>query len=152
MSDKMSLKTYECRACKKLTSGYPALYRHKCLKCRNFEMRSMIERERLSKLTQKELILENKKLQQKLRNIKDADIYEDDISADEDFDNDPTFITKSPQIMRKKSILESASSCDNAQSSDNVEEDIDIDIGKSKNAPEASDIESDKSNKKNGHD
>ena len=89
---------------------------------------------------------------QKLRNIKDADIYEDDISADEDFDNDPTFITKSPQIMRKKSILESASSCDNAQSSDNMEEDIDIDIGKSKNAPEASDIESDKSNKKNGHD
>lgn len=112
----------------------------------------MIERERLSKLTQKELILENRKLQQKLRNIKDADIYEDDISADEDFDNDPTFIPKSPQIMRKKSILESASSCDNAQYSDNVKEDIDIDIEKSKNAEEASDIESDKSNKKNGHD
>lgn len=127
----MSLKSYECRDCHKMTTGYPDLYRNKCFRCRNFEIQSIIEKERLSKLTKKELILENKKLQQKMQNIKDADIYEDEISTDEDFDDDPTFILKSPQNIRKKSVLGSASSFfDNAEISDKVGEDIDIDIEK----------------------
>ena len=66
-----------------------------------------------------------------MQNIKDADIYEDEISTDEDFDDDPTFIPKSPQNIRKKSVLGSASSFfDNAEISDKVGEDIDIDIEK----------------------
>ena len=34
MSDKMKLKTYECREYHKMTTGYPALYRNKCIECR----------------------------------------------------------------------------------------------------------------------
>ena len=94
--DKMMLRTYECITCKKMRTGYPALYRNKCLQCRNFEMRSMNEEERLSKLTKKELILEKKKIQEKIRNIKDVDIYDDDISS-EDKAGDPNFVPESPQ-------------------------------------------------------
>ena len=107
MSEKMKLKTYECRECHKMTTGYPALYRNKCIECRNLEMRSLIEKERVSKLTKAELVAENKKLQEKIRNIKDADLYEDEISTDEDFDDDPTFLPQTPQNRKQKSILSS---------------------------------------------
>ena len=50
--DKMALRSYECFICKKMITGYPALYRNKC---KNLEMRSMVEKERLSTLTIKEL-------------------------------------------------------------------------------------------------
>ena len=65
----MSQKSYECRQCHKMTVGYPALYRNKCLECRNLEIRTMMEKERLGRLTKTELIQENKKLQAKMRNL-----------------------------------------------------------------------------------
>ena len=33
MSDKVAMKSYEYRQCHKMTIGYPALYRQKCLEC-----------------------------------------------------------------------------------------------------------------------
>ena len=123
MSEKMKLKTYECRECHKMTTGYPALYRNKCIECRNLEMRSLIEKERVSKLTKSELIAENKKLQEKIRNIKDVDLYEDEISTDEDFDDDPTFVPQTPQNRKQKSILSSVrdNSSEKSESSDGAE-------------------------------
>ena len=67
MSDKMKLKTYECKECHKMTTGYAALYRNKCIECRNLEKVGIIEKERVSKLTKSELIAENKKLQEKMK-------------------------------------------------------------------------------------
>ena len=58
--DKITVKSYECTQCKKMTTGYPALYRNKCLECRNLEMRSMINSDFLPSLKM-ELVLENKK-------------------------------------------------------------------------------------------
>ena len=96
VSDKMSKNTYQCRTCNRLTIGYPALYRHNCIECRNLETRTMIEKQRLSHLTKNELELENRKLQEKLRNLKDIDLYDDDISFEED-PNHPNFILATPQ-------------------------------------------------------
>ena len=97
----MSQKSYECRQCHKMTVGYPALYRNKCLECRNLEMRTMMEKERLGRLTKTELIQENKKLLAKMRNLQDIDIYDSDISSDDSFQQDPNFIPPSPPPFQK---------------------------------------------------
>ena len=97
----MSQKSYECRQCHKMTVGYPALYRNKCLECRNLEMRTMMEKERLGRLTKTELIQENKKLLAKMRNLQDIDIYDSDISSDDSFQQDPNFIRPSPPPFQK---------------------------------------------------
>ena len=97
----MSQKSYECRQCHKMTVGYPALYRNKCLECRNLEIRTMMEKERLGRLTKTELIQENKKLQAKMRNLQDIDIYDSDISSDDSFQQDPNFIRPSPPPFQK---------------------------------------------------
>ena len=43
-------------------------------------------------------------------NLKDTGIYEDEITTDENFDDDPIFLSKSPQNLRKNCILGCASS------------------------------------------
>ena len=103
MSDKMNQKTYECRQCHQMTIGYPALHRNKCLKCRNLEMRTIIEKERLGRLTKKELIQENKKLTDKMQNLQDIDLYNNDVSSDKNFQEDPNFIPPSPYLKKTKS-------------------------------------------------
>ena len=104
MSDKMNQKTYECRQCHQMTIGYPAFYRNKCLKCRNLEMRTIIEKERLGRLTKKELIQENKKLTDKMQILQDIDLCNNDVSSDKIFQEDPNSIPPSPHLKKTKSL------------------------------------------------
>ena len=104
MLDKMNQQTYKCRQCHKMTTGYPALYRNKCLECRNLEMRNIIEKERMGRLMKKELVQENKKLTDKMRNLQDIDLFDNDVSSDENFQEDPNFVPPLPHLKKSKSL------------------------------------------------
>ena len=71
--------------------GYPALYRNNCIECRNLQKRTIIEKERLSTLTKSKLEIENRQLQEKLRNLSDVVLYDHDISLEE-VPDDPSFV------------------------------------------------------------
>lgn len=60
-------KYYECIVCKKLTTGFPVTLRNKFPVCRNIEFRNMYEKQRLNKLTKKELQAKHKKVQEKIK-------------------------------------------------------------------------------------
>ena len=100
MSDKMNQKTYECRQCYKLTIGYPALYRNQCLACRNLEIRNIIEKERYRRLSKQELVQEYKKFTEKMPNLKDVDLFDNDISSPENFEDDPDCLPESPNLKK----------------------------------------------------
>ena len=93
-------KTYECKTCKKLCVGFSATYRYQCMECKLLEMRNLYERERLSKLGKKELEIEHRILQKKIRKIDKYEMYDDDISqTDQCSDKDyvePTPVKKKP--------------------------------------------------------
>ena len=72
-------------------------------------MRTMIEKERLGRLTKTELIQENKKLQVKMWNLQDIDLYNidlynSDVSSDDNFQKDPNFIPPSPGLRKSQSL------------------------------------------------
>ena len=66
-------------------------------------MRTIIKKERLGRLTKKELIQENKKLTDKMQNLQDIDLYNNDVSSDKNFQEDPNFIPPSPYLKKTKS-------------------------------------------------
>ena len=128
MSDKMNQKTYECRQCHKLTIGYPALYRNQCLAWRNLEIRNIIEKERYRTLSKQELVQENKKLTDKMRNLKDVDLFDNDISSPESFEDDPDYLPESPNLKKTKSLIsksvEKSVEKNISETSDNEDEQI----------------------------
>ena len=99
-------KTYECRSCKKLTVGFPATYRNQCLECRVLDMRSMYERERLTKLAKKELQAEHKKLQRKIRKLDEYELCDDDISETDYQSQDENYVAETPQKRSKHSLTQ----------------------------------------------
>ena len=96
-------KTYECRTCKKLCVGFWATYRNKCMEWRLLEMRTLYERERLSKLRKRELELEHRKLQKKIMNIDDYEVLDDDISNSEN-SSGKDFVPETPVRKRAASL------------------------------------------------
>ena len=90
-------KTYECRNCKKLTTGFPTVLRNKCLLCRNMELRQNYEQTRLKTLKKKELIIEHKKLLAKIKSTgeENEEILDDDISLS-DNDKDEDYVPPTP--------------------------------------------------------
>lgn len=59
---------------KKMCIGFPATYRNQCRECRVIEMRSIYKKDRVNKLCKKELEVEHRRLQKKLRKIDDYDL------------------------------------------------------------------------------
>ena len=96
-------KTYECRTCKKLCVGFRATYRNKCMEWRLLEMRTLYERERLSKLRKRELELEHRKLQKKIMNTDDYEVLDDDISNSEN-SSGKDFVPETPVRKRAASL------------------------------------------------
>lgn len=99
-------KTCECRKCKKFCVGFPATYRNKCKECRLLEMRTLNERERLSKLGKRELELEHRRLQKKIMNIDDYQVLDGDISQSE-HSSDKDFVSETPVRKRVSSLTSS---------------------------------------------
>ena len=64
----------------------------------------MIEKELLGRLTKMELIQENKKLQAKMQNLQDIDLYDSDVSSDDNFQEEPSFIPPSPPLRKIQSL------------------------------------------------
>ena len=55
-------------------------------------MRNIIERERMGRLMKKELVRENKKSTDKMLNLQDIDLFDNDVSSDENFQEDLNFV------------------------------------------------------------
>ena len=96
-------KTYECRTCRKLSVGFPATYRNKCMEYRLLEMQTLYEKERLSKLGKRELELEHRRLQKKIMNIDNYKVLDDDISHSE-HSSDKDFVPETPVRKRAASF------------------------------------------------
>ena len=90
-------KTYEYKTCKIICIGYPTTYGYQCLECRVLDMENMYERERLSKLRnwKKELEIEHRRLQNKIRKIDKYEMYDDNIS-ESDKTEDKDYVEPTP--------------------------------------------------------
>ena len=96
-------KTYECKTCKKFWIGFPATYYNQCMECRLVDMQNLYKRERLSKIRKKELEIEHRRLQTKIRKIDDHELCDDDISESNKY-ADQNYI-EATSAKRKKSSL-----------------------------------------------
>ena len=98
-------KTYEYKTCKIICIGYPTTYGYQCLECRVLDMENMYERERLSKLRnwKKELEIEHRRLQNKIRKIDKYEMYDDNIS-ESDKTEDKDYVEPTP-VKRKWTSL-----------------------------------------------
>ena len=56
------MEVYECVVCKKMTEGFPATLRRKCLVCRNLELETRYKKNRLEMSSKKELVERHKVL------------------------------------------------------------------------------------------
>ena len=100
-------KTYECRTCKKLCFGFPATYRNQCTQCRVLEMRNIYKRERLMILGKRELEIEHRKLQRKLRKVDEYEMCDDDISQS-DKSSDTDYVPETPVKKTVSSLTQSS--------------------------------------------
>ena len=98
-------KTYECKTCKKFWSGFPATYYNQCMECRLVDMQNLYKRERLSKIRKKELEIEHRRLQTKIRKIDDHELCDDDISESNKY-ADQNYIEATPAKRKKSSLAQ----------------------------------------------
>ena len=98
------MEVYECIECKKMTEGFPATLRRKCLVCRNTELEMRYRKRKFESFTKKELADRHKQLIEKLR---DEDDYSDGFSEVDDNPKDEDFIptTPAPQRSSKRNCL-----------------------------------------------
>ena len=98
-------KSYECRTCKKLCVGFRATYRNQCMQCRVLEMRIIYERERLGILGKRELEIEHRRLQKKLKKTDEYAMCDDDISQSEK-SSDTGYVAETPVKKRVSSLTQ----------------------------------------------
>lgn len=98
------MEVYECMECKKMTEGFPATLRRKCLVCRNTELEMRYRKRKFESFTKKELADRHKQLIEKLR---DEDDYSDGFSEVDDNPKDEDFIptTPAPQRSSKRKLF-----------------------------------------------
>ena len=99
----IGMGVYECVVCKKMTEGFPATLRRKCLVYRNFELEMRYRKKRLEMCSKKELPDCHKALLAKLR---DEDIdYSDSFSENDDNKDDEDYIP--PTLQHLESCVHS---------------------------------------------
>ena len=98
------MEVYECIECKKMTEGFPATLRRKCLVCRNTELEMRYRKRKFESFTKKELADRYKQLIEKLR---DEDDYSDGFSEVDDNPKGEDFIptTPAPQRSSKRKLF-----------------------------------------------
>ena len=98
------MEVYECIECKKMTEGFPATLRRKCLVCRNTELEMRYRKRKFESFMKKELADRHKQLIGKLR---DEDDYSDGFSEVDDNPKDEDFIptTPAPQRSSKRKLF-----------------------------------------------
>ena len=93
------MEVYECIECKKMTEGFPATLRRKCLVCRNTELEMRYRKRKFESFTKKELADRHKQLIEKLR---DEDDYSDGFSEVEDHQKGNCLIFRKNKIINDK--------------------------------------------------
>ena len=100
-------KTYECRTCKKLCVDFHATYRNQCMQCQVLRMRNIYKREKLGVLRKRELEMEHRRLQKKIRKIDEYEMCDDDISQSEK-SSDEDYVEETPVKMRVSSLTQTS--------------------------------------------
>ena len=89
----------------KMCIGFPATYRNQCMECRVLEMRNIYERDRVGRFGKRELEVEHRRLQKKLRKVNVYDLYDADIS-ESDPSNDDNYVEETPVKQKRVSLTQ----------------------------------------------
>ena len=89
----------------KMCIGFPATYRNQCMECRVLEMRNIYERDRVGRFGKRELEVEHRRLQKKLRKVNVYDLYDADIS-ESDPCNDDNYVEETPVKQKRVSLTQ----------------------------------------------
>ena len=89
----------------KMCIGFPATYRNQCMECRVLEMRNIYERDRVGRFGKRELEVEHRRLQKKLRKVNDYDFYDNNIS-EIDPSTDDNYVKETPVKQKRVSLTQ----------------------------------------------